>query len=157
MASPGRGTAPIHERIASPDGNRRPLARGSRPTTGDDVLRRRDGVLNALRPPAGGFPTPKADIGYNVDVKFVWDPKKAGANARKHGVSFAEASTALRDTLAVTGSDPDHSLGEERFVTFGVSAKGILLVVSHTEEEDVIRIISARPATRKERKIYEEG
>lgn len=90
-------------------------------------------------------------------MKFVWDPEKVAANARKHGVSFREASTALRDTLAVTGSDPDHSLGEDRFVTFGVSSEGRLLVVSHTDEGDVIRIISARPATRQERRIYEEG
>jgi uncharacterized protein len=90
-------------------------------------------------------------------VRFAWDPEKATLNARKHGVSFEEASTALRDTLAVTGSDPDHSLDEQRFVTFGVSSHDRLLVVSHTEEEDVIRIISARLATRQERKIYEEG
>jgi uncharacterized protein len=90
-------------------------------------------------------------------VRFAWDAEKATLNARKHGVSFEEASTALRDTLAVTGSDPDHSLGEQRFVTFGVSNDGRLVVVSHTEEGDVIRIISARLATRQERKIYEEG
>lgn len=89
-------------------------------------------------------------------MKFIWDAKKAAANSRKHGVSFGEASTALRDTLAVTGSDPDHSLGERRLVTFGLSNHGKLLVVSHTEEHDVIRIISARLATRQERRIYEE-
>jgi uncharacterized DUF497 family protein len=90
-------------------------------------------------------------------VRFAWDAEKATLNAHKHGVSFEEASTALRDTLAVTGSDPGHSLGEQRFVTFGVSNDDRLLVVSHTEEGDVIRIISARLATRQERKIYEEG
>lgn len=90
-------------------------------------------------------------------MRFAWDPKKAALNARKHGVSFEEASTTLRDTLAVTGSDPDHSLGESRFVSFGASKNGRLLVVSHTEEGDVIRIISARLATKQERKIYEEG
>jgi uncharacterized DUF497 family protein len=90
-------------------------------------------------------------------VRFVWDPEKASINVRKHGVSFAEASTALRDTLAVTGSDPDHSLGEQRFVTFGVSNTGRLLVVAHTEEDDRVRIISARLATKQERRIYEEG
>lgn len=90
-------------------------------------------------------------------MKFDWDPEKAASNARKHGVSFREASTIFRDTLAVSGSDPDHSLGEARFVTFGQSSDGRLLVVSHTEEGDVIRIISARPATRQERRIYEEG
>jgi len=61
------------------------------------------------------------------------------------------------DTLSATGSDPDHSVGEHRFVTFGVSEQGRLLTVSHTEEGDMIRIISARLATRQERKIYEEG
>ncbi|HEX5715026.1 MAG TPA: BrnT family toxin [Thermoanaerobaculia bacterium] len=90
-------------------------------------------------------------------MKFVWDTEKAGLNERKHGVSFREASTALRDTLAVTGPDPDHSRGESRFVTFGLSSVGILLVVSHTEEGDWVRIISARAATRRERRIYEEG
>jgi uncharacterized protein len=94
---------------------------------------------------------------YNSAVKFIWNPEKAAFNERKHGVSFREASTALRDTLAVTGPDPDHSRGEDRFVTFGLSSDGTLLVVSHTEEGDLVRIISARPATRRERRIYEEG
>jgi len=61
------------------------------------------------------------------------------------------------DTLSVTGYDPDHSVDEDRFVTFGMSNKNRLLVVSHTEEGDVIRILSCRPATTPERKIYEEG
>lgn len=86
-----------------------------------------------------------------------WDPAKAVANFRKHGVSFEEAATALADDLAVTGTDPDHSTGENRFVTFGVSSVGRLLVVGHTERNDRLRIISARPATKRERKIYEEG
>jgi uncharacterized protein len=74
-------------------------------------------------------------------MRFAWDRKKAAANLGKHGVSFKEASTVFRDTLSETGSDPDHSLGERRCVTFGVSKEGRLLVVSHTEEGDVIRII----------------
>ncbi|HVW68091.1 MAG TPA: BrnT family toxin [Steroidobacteraceae bacterium] len=91
-------------------------------------------------------------------MRFVWDPKKAAANSRKHGVSFEEASTAFIDDFAATGADPDHSSEEERWITFGVSARRRLLAVSHTEEEgDIIRIISARPATRTERKFYEEG
>ncbi|MEE4378715.1 MAG: BrnT family toxin [Candidatus Competibacteraceae bacterium] len=90
-------------------------------------------------------------------MKFVWDQKKAHANRRKHGVSFEEATTALRDALSVTGYDPDHSIDEDRFVTFGMSEKNRLLVVSHTEEGDVIRIISCRPATPPERTIYEES
>lgn len=90
-------------------------------------------------------------------MKFSWDTKKAIANLKKHGVSFEEASTVFRDGLSVTGSDPDHSVGERRFVTFGNSSQNRLLVVAHTEEDDHIRIINARLVTRQERKIYEEG
>ena len=90
-------------------------------------------------------------------MKFEWDPEKARSNLRKHGVPFEEAATALKDPMAATGCDPDHSVGEERFVTFGVSERGRLLVVAHTEEDDTLRIISARVASKGERKIYEEG
>lgn len=90
-------------------------------------------------------------------MQFEWDTAKAAENLAKHGVSFEEAATVFRDTLSATGADPDHSVGEERFITFGVSTSGRLLVVAHTERGDTIRIISARPATRGERKIYEEG
>lgn len=90
-------------------------------------------------------------------MRFEWDTKKAATNLRKHGVSFEEATTALRDDLAVTGRDPDRSVGEHRFITFGISSTGRLLVVSHTERGDVLRIISARTATKSERKIYEES
>jgi uncharacterized protein len=90
-------------------------------------------------------------------MRFEWDSKKADANLRKHGVSFGEATTALRDNLAVTGHDPDHSMNENRYVTFGVSTQDRPLVVAHTERRGIIRIISARPATKSERKIYEEG
>lgn len=89
-------------------------------------------------------------------MKFEWDPEKARSNLRKHKVSFEEAATALKDPMAATGCDPDHSLGEERFVTFGVSERGRLLVVAHTEEDDTLRIISSRIASKGERKIYEE-
>lgn len=90
-------------------------------------------------------------------MKFSWDPKKAAANLKKHGVSFEEASTVFHDTLSVTGSDPDHSGEEQRFVTFGNSSQDRLLVVAHTDEGETIRIISARLVTRQERRIYEEG
>jgi hypothetical protein len=90
-------------------------------------------------------------------MRFEWDPRKAAANLRKHGISFEEATTALRDDLALTGRDPDHSTGEARYITFGVSSQGRLLVVSHTERGGLIRTISARTATKSERKIYEEG
>jgi uncharacterized DUF497 family protein len=90
-------------------------------------------------------------------MKCDWDPAKAASNLRKHGVSFAEAATALADELSVTGADPDHSVRESRFVTLGVSSAGRLLVVSHTERGNTLRIISARPATKRERRIYEES
>jgi uncharacterized DUF497 family protein len=86
-----------------------------------------------------------------------WDNRKAAANLRKHGVSFEEAVTALEDTLAVTYRDPDHSEDELRFLTFGVSSTGRILVVAHTERAEAIRLISARPATRSERRAYEEA
>ncbi|WP_341328624.1 BrnT family toxin [Methylotuvimicrobium sp. KM2] len=88
---------------------------------------------------------------------FEWDPKKATANRSKHGVTFEEASSALRDVFSATAHDPDHSDDEERFVTFGVSSQGRLLLVSHTDRGKAIRIISARLATNIERQIYEEG
>ena len=88
--------------------------------------------------------------------RFEWDPRKAATNLRKHGVSFEEASTVFFDPLSATGNDPDHSAAENRMVTFGVSSSGRLLAVAHTEHGDAIRIISARKATRAERKIYEE-
>jgi uncharacterized DUF497 family protein len=90
-------------------------------------------------------------------VHFEWDSAKAATNLRKHRVSFEEASTVFFDSLAATGDDPDHSEDEQRLITFGLSSDGQLLVVSHTEFEDTVRIISARKATRGEREIYEEG
>jgi uncharacterized DUF497 family protein len=90
-------------------------------------------------------------------VRFEWDPKKAAANLKKHGVSFQEAATVFGDPLAITFQDPDHSEGEERQLTFGLSLQRRLIVVSHTGRNDLTRIISARPMKRKERVIYEEG
>jgi uncharacterized DUF497 family protein len=90
-------------------------------------------------------------------MRFEWDPKKARSNFKKHKVSFEEAATAITDPMAATGADPDHSVGEFRYITFGISKHGRLLVVAHTEERDSIRIISARLARKRERKIYEEG
>ncbi len=90
-------------------------------------------------------------------MQFEWDSAKAAENLSKHGVSVEEAATIFRDALSATGPDPDHSVGEERFVTFGVSTSGRLLIVGHTEHGDIIRIITARLATSGERKIYEEG
>jgi uncharacterized protein len=90
-------------------------------------------------------------------MKIEWDPKKAKSNLRKHRVSFEEAATALSDPMAATGADPDHSITEERYVTFGVSERGRLLAVAHTDEGETIRIISARIARKGERELYEEG
>ena len=90
-------------------------------------------------------------------MRFEWDDRKAISNLKKHSVSFEEASTIFRDPLSATGADPDHSLGEQRWVTFGVSDAGRLLVVAHTDHDDYIRIISARPATKAERRIYEKA
>ena len=93
-----------------------------------------------------------------MDADFEWDSRKATENRRKHGVSFKDAVTAFADPLAVTVVDPDHSsTAERRYILVGRSARGRLLVVSHAERDTVIRIISARPATRRERNQYEEG
>jgi len=89
-------------------------------------------------------------------MTFKWNPLKAKSNYRKHRVSFEEASTALLDPLSKTDYDPDHSIEEHRFITFGISARQRLLVVSYTESGGEIRLISARLATRREREIYEE-
>jgi len=90
-------------------------------------------------------------------VYFEWEETKAAANLAKHKVAFEEAATVFEDDLSLTGRDPDHSVGEHRYVTFGLSAKKRILLVAHTERGGKIRIISARLATRAERKLYEEG
>ena len=90
-------------------------------------------------------------------MEFEWDSPKAAVNLRKHGVSFDEAATVFLDRLAVSGSDPDHSVDESRYITFGMSSLGKLLAVSHTYRPGGIRIISARRVARAERNIYEEG
>ena len=89
-------------------------------------------------------------------LEFEWDPRKPERNLKDHGVSFDEATTVFRDTLSITIADPDHSDSEDRFVDIGMSHRGQLLVVSYTERKDRVRIISARPPTRAERKSYEE-
>lgn len=88
---------------------------------------------------------------------FEWDPKKARENLETHGVSFDEASTAFGDTLSLAIYDPLHSEEEDRFVLIGNSHKNRLLSIVHTERGDYIRLISARKATKKERKQYEEN
>lgn len=90
-------------------------------------------------------------------MDFEWDEDKAESNERKHEVTFAEAMTVFADSLSVTGYDPRHADDEDRYLTMGASVDGRLLVVSHTDRGDAIRIISARVATRRERKDYEDG
>jgi uncharacterized protein len=88
-------------------------------------------------------------------MRFEWDSEKAAENLRKHRVSFDEAATAFFDPLSMTVPDPDHSVGERRFITMGASSDGRLLVVAHTEQGPTLRIISARLASASERKRYE--
>ena len=90
-------------------------------------------------------------------MRFDWDAAKAAANLRKHKVLFVEAASVFGDPLACTFADPDHSTGESRWLTFGISHAGRLLVVSHADYDDHIRIISARRATRREQVAYEQG
>ena len=90
-------------------------------------------------------------------MEFEWDPEKAQRNLAKHSVAFSEAATVFGDPLAITFYDPGHSDDEDRYLTFGYSTDGRLLVVSHTDRGDRNRIISARVATRREKKIYEDG
>jgi uncharacterized DUF497 family protein len=89
-------------------------------------------------------------------MQFEWDPRKDLSNRRKHVVGFREATTVFGDPFAITFPDAEHSADEQRFLTIGVSATGQLLVVTHTERNETIRIISARPGTPRERKFYEE-
>ena len=84
-----------------------------------------------------------------------WDFDKALSNGLKHGVFFDEAETALHDSLARTVPDRDHSCGEQRYLPYGMSSSERLLVVAHADRGDVVRLISARLATRAERKLYE--
>ena len=90
-------------------------------------------------------------------MEFDWNPQKAESNLAKHGVSFHEAGTIFGDPLAITFDDPDHSVGEFRYLTFGLSRLENLLIVSYTERDGKIRIISARRMIKKERQIYEKG
>jgi uncharacterized protein len=90
-------------------------------------------------------------------MDFEWNPQKAEINSKKHSVSFEEASSVFGDTLSVTYPDPKHSINEERFIMIGLSDKQRVLVISHAYRGETIRIISARPATKRERQFYEHG
>jgi uncharacterized DUF497 family protein len=92
-----------------------------------------------------------------MPLSFEWDENKALSNLAKHGIGFEEAATVFADPLSVTISDPAHSQAEDRFIIVGNSHEQKLLVVVHTERGDNIRIISARRATKRERRTYEEG
>jgi uncharacterized DUF497 family protein len=89
-------------------------------------------------------------------VEFAWDPGKAKRNLAKHGISFDDAQTVFDDDLFLVFADPDHSTDEHRFIVMGRSKRGSLLVVAYTERSNEIRLISAREATRQERKTYAE-
>jgi uncharacterized DUF497 family protein len=88
---------------------------------------------------------------------YEWDARKAAANLKKHGVSFPDAATVFLNPLAMTYPDPDHSVDEQQEVTIGHTIRQQLVFVSHCERGDRIRIITARLATRPERKQYEEA
>ncbi|MBM3262108.1 MAG: BrnT family toxin [candidate division Zixibacteria bacterium] len=90
-------------------------------------------------------------------MNFVWDAEKAENNFKKHQVSFEEATTVFSDPLSLTVPDPEHSIGEERYVDIGRSNNGRILIVVYSEREGNIRIISCRRATRRERRFYEEA
>jgi uncharacterized DUF497 family protein len=90
-------------------------------------------------------------------MRFEWDPEKARRNLARHGVSFEEASTAFGDPLSIARYDPDHSEDEDRYLLLGSTYTGLLVVVSHTDRRQSVRIISARIATRRERRNYASG
>ena len=89
-------------------------------------------------------------------MEFEADPAKAAENFRKHKVSFEEAASIFGDSMELTFHDPDHSIGEVRWLSFGMSSRGRILAVIYTERRGKIRLISARLATKRERNIYEE-
>jgi len=90
-------------------------------------------------------------------VSYEWDQEKAATNLEKHGVSFDEAATVFGDPLYIDFYDPDHSHDEHRYLIMGQSTTGRLLIVSYTERDEVVRLISARDVTPAERRAYEEG
>lgn len=92
-----------------------------------------------------------------MEMQFEWDTRKELSNISKHGVSFREGATVFGDPLSWTFPDPDHSVGEERFLTIGFSSQGRTVVVSHTDRGMKTRIISARTATPREKRDYERG
>lgn len=92
-----------------------------------------------------------------AETSFEWDSQKAKKNLAKHKVSFEEAATVFHDPMFITVVDDEHSLDEERYITLGLSNRGRLVMVAHTDRTDMIRIISARPATKQEEKFYADA
>lgn len=90
-----------------------------------------------------------------MSLTFEWDEEKSKENKRKHGVGFDEAKTVFNDPFSLTVYDPNHSAGEDRYIDLGLSSEGRLLVVSYTERDENIRLISSREATSKERRNHE--
>lgn len=90
-------------------------------------------------------------------MEFEFDPAKAAQNFKKYKVSFDEAASIFGDAMELTFHDPDHSMGEVRWLSFGMSSRGRILAVIYTERRSRIRLVSARVATKHERKIYEEN
>lgn len=88
-------------------------------------------------------------------MEFEWDPLKAEDNLKKHAVEFTEAATVFNDPLSITYSDPDHSIDEDRYIIIGLSSANRLLIVAHTDRNEITRLISAREVTSRERKLYE--
>jgi len=134
---------------------------------GEDVGGPRGGRRGTGRESSRTLPSPwdpgvrpgegRSISGYNPRALFEWDPEKAASNVAKHGVTFEEAQTVFQDDLFVAFEDPDHSQGESRLIILGQSTtRSRLLVVAYTERRKAIRLISAREATRKERRAYEE-
>lgn len=93
------------------------------------------------------------------EIRFLWDENKNELNQKKHGISFEEAKEVFKDENAILFDDPDHSYEEERFLIIGITGTKGICIVSHCyrDEDSTIRIISAREATKKERKFYQKG
>ncbi len=91
-----------------------------------------------------------------MKTRFEWNKEKAKLNCKKHHIDFKEACSIFGDPLLITALDKEHSYYEERYITIGFSNKRRLLIVAHTEQENKIRIISARKVTKNEKRFYQE-
>jgi uncharacterized DUF497 family protein len=117
----------------------------------------RGGAWKSHRRAAAGSLAREDKCLYTIRVRFEWDPRKADANFLAHGIGFAEAVTVLEDAFALTREDPD-AVGEQRFVTLGLSDQANLLVVVYAyREPDIVRMLSAWRANKRQREVYEKG